>query len=624
MSARVQNLLRKIVAHGGELLLFGVFLLFISALILQLKKAEKRYRLAYAEVVGKVRKDAFIHTLILLLLAICYGALLSFCLFVVGRWIELRLGFFYSNELSNIFVSACAVTFVWESLVRAAMPDGLLQKHFGWPEEIINWLKSTLSKQRWILYSLFLSMLISELIAEDAESPLMRIVFIVLILWLIVLVYILLKRHRLPTLLPRFVQSQGVLQLLRALFILPLIAIAVLAVWGYFYTSWMALFYYCVVLFSFGCALLLQQLGVRWLKIEQRKISLQRALEKREEQLQRDKAIRPVADEVDELVLPVEEISEQSLILLNLAVVIFLFAMLSTLLSDSLLALQWMNEVTIWEVVTITDTGNIVEAISLKAALSALIIFGVSLFFAKNLPGLLELLLLHRLNISTGAAYASTTLLRYLLVLGGILITVSTLGFNWSRLQWLVAALSVGLGFGLQEIFANFVSGIILLFERPVRVGDTITIQGLSGVVMRINTRATTILDWDKKEIVVPNKSLITEQLVNWSLSDATTRIIIPVGVAYGSDVQLVKKLLIQAACECEEISQEPEPQALFLLFGASSLDFELRVFLPQIEGRSVIKDKLNTHIEQLFRQHQIEIPFPQMDIHVREKPATE
>ena len=624
LSERVQNLLRNSIAHGAELLLLGLFVSLISAVIWQVKKVENRYRAEYAKVVGKVRKDAFINTLILLLLAICYGALLSLCLLVAERWVELRLGAFYSYDLGNIFISACAVILVWESLVRLAMPDGVLQLHFAFPKEVIKWLKSTLSKQRWILYSLLLSMLISELIAEDTESPLLRVLFIIFIFWLIAFIKILFKGHRLSVLLPAFVQSSTAIQLLKTLLILPLIATAALSVWGYFYASWVALFYYYAVLLSFYCALLVQQLGIRWLKINQRKISLQRALEKREEQLQHDKNNRSAADEADELALTVEEISEQSQILLNLAVVIFLFTMLSTLLSDSLLALQWMNEVTIWEVVTITETGNIVEAISLKAALSALIIFGVSLFFAKNLPGLLELLLLHRLNISTGAAYATTTLLRYFLVLGGILIAVSTLGFNWSRLQWLVAALSVGLGFGLQEIFANLVSGIILLFERPVRVGDTITIQGLSGVVTRINTRATTILDWDEKEIVVPNKSLITEQLVNWSLSNANTRIILPVGVAYGSDVQLVKKLLLQAASECPEISRDPKPQALFLLFGASSLDFELRVFLPQVEGRSAIKDKLNTRIEQLFTEHQIEIPFPQMDIHVREHLAAD
>jgi len=365
----------------------------------------------------------------------------------------------------------------------------------------------------------------------------------------------------------------------------------------------------------------LQQLGVRWLSIEQRRISLQRALEKREELLQRENNTLPVED-IDESIIPLESIGQQSLTLLNLAALVTLFIMLSALFSGGLLGFHWMDEVTIWDVMTVTEAGNIVEAISLKSLLSAIISFGMSLYLAKNIPGLLELLILHRLNISSGATYATNTLLRYAIVLGGFLIAVSTLGFHWSRLQWLVAALGVGLGFGLQEIFANLVSGIILLFERPVRVGDTITIQDLTGQVTRINTRATTILDWDQKEIIVPNKSLITEQLINWSLSDSTTRVILPIGVAYGSDVALVKKLLIQAAKECEEVCHVPEPSALFLAFGASSLDFELRIYLPKIEGRSIIKDKLNSRIDQLFRDNHIEIPFPQMDVHVRDLSA--
>ena len=619
LSGRMHKLWRNSALYKGEVLLLILLFLLIFALIVQLRKIENNYRLIYAKVIGKVRKDTFYHTFILLLLAASCGGLISSCLYLTGHWIELRLGSFYSYDLKNIFTSACVVVSLWESLLIMAMPEGVLQLHFGFSKKGRQWLKLTLSKQRWLLYSLLLIILTSEMLAEKTQSPLLRFVFIILILWLIVFINRLLKR--LLILLPFFVKSPSVMHSLRLLFILPLIAIGILAALGYFYASWVALFYYYSVLFSFGFSALLQRLGVRWLKIEQRRISLQRALEKREEQLLRDKTIH-TSDEIDDLVLPVEEISEQSLTLLNLVVVIFLFVMLSTLLSDSLLALQWMNKVTIWEVVTPTDTGNIIEIISLKAALSALIIFSLSLFSAKNLPGLLELLVLHRLNITKGTAYATTTLLRYLIVLGGLLIAISTLGFNWSRLQWLVAALSVGLGFGLQEIFANFVSGIILLFERPLRVGDTITIQNLTGVVTRINTRATTILDWDKKEIVVPNKSLITDQLINWSLSDAMTRIIIPIGVAYGSDVQLVKSLLVQAAMQCKEINSEPAPEALFTLFGASSLDFELRVFVSQLEGRSAIKDELNTSIEQLFRLHNIEIPFPQMDLHIRELPT--
>jgi potassium efflux system protein len=144
--------------------------------------------------------------------------------------------------------------------------------------------------------------------------------------------------------------------------------------------------------------------------------------------------------------------------------------------------------------------------------------------------------------------------LRYAIVIGGTVLGLSFLGMRWSQLQWMAAALSVGLGFGLQEIFANFVSGIILLFERPFRVGDFITVGEFSGRVTKIRTRATTILDSDNKEIVIPNKTFITGQLTNWTLTDNITRLIIRVGVAYESDVNQVRALLLQAAKEDERV----------------------------------------------------------------------
>src|SRR5699024_8553974 len=134
---------------------------------------------------------------------------------------------------------------------------------------------------------------------------------------------------------------------------------------------------------------------------------------------------------------------------------------------------------------------------------------------ARNLPGLPEAMVLSRLELKQGSAYAIGTLLSYTIVSTGLVVSLATLGVAWSQLQWLVAALGVGLGFGLQEIFANFVSGLIILFERPVRIGDTITIRDLTGSVTKINTRATTISDWDRKEIIVPNKAFITEQFIN-------------------------------------------------------------------------------------------------------------
>ncbi|MCG6200844.1 mechanosensitive ion channel domain-containing protein [Psychromonas antarctica] len=621
IAQRVQQLLTTLLQYKGEFaLLVGLFILVLLA-GWQVRKAETSHRVRYAKTMGKVRKDAFSHTLLLLLFAVSYGALLSLWMLAAESWIELRLTPFYTRDLNSLFIAFATVVFAWEAFSRMATSDGLLERHFSWSSETVKWIKLILSQHRWILYSLLVCMLFAEILSEQAESMLLRLVFVFLALWLVIFFVTIFKSQRLTTQLPLFLQSQAALQLLRILIILPIIAIAGLAIWGYFYASWVALFYHQAVLLCFVSALLLQQLGVRWLKIEQRKLALQRALDRREEQLKRDKNSESGSDEVDETVLAVEAISEQSLTLLNIAVLAYLLVMLSTVFSDGLVALQWMNDVTIWEVVSSSDTGNVVENVSLKAALSAVLILGVSLFSAQNIAGFLELLVWQRLNISTGASYAATALLRYCLVLGGVIVSFSTLGFHWSELQWLVAALGFGLGFGLQEIFANLVSGIILLFERPIRVGDTITIGDLSGTVMRINTRATTILDWDKKEIIVPNKALITEQLVNWSLSDQVTRVIIPIGVAYGSDVALVKRLLMQSASECPEINKDPESVVRFMAFGGSSLDFELRIYLSKIDHRVEVQDKLNTRIDQLFREHKIEIAFPQMDIHIRDLP---
>ena len=185
-------------------------------------------------------------------------------------------------------------------------------------------------------------------------------------------------------------------------------------------------------------------------------------------------------------------------------------------------------------------------------------------------------------------------------------------------MQWLAAAITVGLGFGLQEIFANFVSGLIILFERQVRVGDAVTVGNISGKVARIQMRATTITDWDRKELIVPSKEFVTGQVLNWSLSDTILRAIIPVGVAYGSDTRLAYDTLLAAATENHNVLEDPEPTVRFVLFGESSLDFELRVFIPHPDLLLETKHELHMAIDQRFRDEGIEIAFPQRDIHIK------
>ncbi|MBU0618251.1 MAG: mechanosensitive ion channel [Planctomycetes bacterium] len=219
--------------------------------------------------------------------------------------------------------------------------------------------------------------------------------------------------------------------------------------------------------------------------------------------------------------------------------------------------------------------------------------------------------------MDAGARYAFTTICQYVITAIGVIVAFDALGVRWSSLQWLIAALSVALGFGLQEIVANFVSGLIILFERPFRVGDIVKVKEVSGVVSRIRIRATTIIDWDRNELVVPNKRFITDELINSTLSTSMTRVVIPVGIAYGSDAALAKRLLLKLAQENPLVLDDPAPSALFLRFGDNSLDLELRVFLGNIKDRLTLTDELHEAINREFQQAGIEIVFPQRDVHL-------
>jgi potassium efflux system protein len=254
--------------------------------------------------------------------------------------------------------------------------------------------------------------------------------------------------------------------------------------------------------------------------------------------------------------------------------------------------------------------------ISLANLTMAVVVSVITFIASRNLPGLLEITILNRLPMDAGARYAFTTLCRYAITAIGIIVAFNTIGFRWSRVQWLVAALGVGLGFGLQEIVANFICGLIVLFERPFRRGDTVTVGDVSGTVSRIRIRATSILDWDRKELIVPNKEFITGKLVNWSLSDPISRFIVKVGIAYGSDVELAEKILLGIINENPMVLKEPKPSVYFLGFGDNSLNFELRIFISSIDHWLPTRHELHKAIDRKFREAGIVIAFPQRDVH--------
>ena len=237
---------------------------------------------------------------------------------------------------------------------------------------------------------------------------------------------------------------------------------------------------------------------------------------------------------------------------------------------------------------------------------------------ARNIPGLMEMWILQRLPLDQSVRYAITTLTSYLIILLGVVLSFNAISVGWSKVQWLATALTFGLAFGLQEIFANFVAGLILLFERPIRIGDVVTVDDISGVVSRIRIRATTITNWDRKEYVIPNKEFITGRMLNWTLSDKTNRVVINVGIAYGSDVNKAKQLLLQVCREHPLTMSNPGPNVTFEGFGDNTLNFVVRSYLPDLDNRLSVIDALHTNIDRVFRDAQIEIAFPQQDLHLR------
>lgn len=228
--------------------------------------------------------------------------------------------------------------------------------------------------------------------------------------------------------------------------------------------------------------------------------------------------------------------------------------------------------------------------------------------------------LLARTRMDLGVRGAIGAITRYAALLVGLLIIVQTVGIDLTTLNVLAGAVGLGVGFGLQNVVGNFIAGLILLFERPIKLGDRIEVAGVEGAVVAIKARATTVVTNDNIAIIVPNSSLTSQNVVNWSYTDAKVRFKIPVGVAYGSDVRLVERLLLEVARENSNVLEAPAPSVRFMEFGDSALRFELRAWTTALVHRKgELFSALNFAINDKFLEHGVEIPFPQRVVHLRQ-----
>jgi small-conductance mechanosensitive channel len=258
-----------------------------------------------------------------------------------------------------------------------------------------------------------------------------------------------------------------------------------------------------------------------------------------------------------------------------------------------------------------------------EITLWALIYFLVLLLLLFYLAGKTRKLLVERVLIRTrldlGARQAVGSITRYFLLLVGLLIILQTAGINLTTLNVIAGAVGIGVGFGLQNIASNFISGLIILFERPIKIGDRIVVGDVEGDVTEIGARSTTVVTNNRIAIIVPNSMFISEPVINWQYTDPKVRFEIPVGVAYGSDVRLVERLLLEVAEENPDVLEDPPPDVCFREFGDSSLNFVLRVWNHKhVHRKLVLYSMLNFAIYDKFKDHGVEIPFPQRDIHIR------
>jgi len=260
--------------------------------------------------------------------------------------------------------------------------------------------------------------------------------------------------------------------------------------------------------------------------------------------------------------------------------------------------------------------------ITLWTILYLALFFWLLYYLTTKLNRIIVYKLLSKSKIDLGVRIATGTILRYVILTVGFIIILQTVGINLSSITILLGALGVGIGFGLQNITNNFVSGLIILFERPIKVGDRIEVAGVVGDVVDISMRATTIVTNDNISIIVPNSEFISSTVINWSHTDRKVRFNFPVGVSYKEDPQKVKNVLLEVALDNKGILKDPEPDVLFTEYAESALMFNLRVWTSEyIDRPGVLKSQLYFEIFKRFKENGIEIPFPQRDIHIKEIP---
>jgi potassium efflux system protein len=574
--------------------------------------------LATGRHVGFVRTDVYSSTLQALGLSFLLSLKWPLLMQTVAWMFETQEGDTGLAHAVYLSLSRLSVYFwLFELQRRILMPGGLADRHFNWPSQraAAVYLR-VLRLEQIFLPAAFLVLLSNNLYPREVGGA---VGALAVATSLVSIAYFF---HRFPSFVQERMNSffttprpgrSEVLGKFSRLFLtwVPVLAIGGVAM-GYTFTALEFTLLLLRTILLVTVLFLIQELGLRWLRIIRRKMIV-----KVREELSHPAQEGGVNPEEDVLEHDPELLDYEGTKFLNAMVIIGGALGLFGIWSEVLPAFGILESVELWHQTGVVDGREAIIPVTLADLAYALLVLVLGWLALRRIPGLLDILLRQRVHVSAASAYAATRVFQYAVTTLLVVYVMGVLGGSWSQIQWAVAALSVGIGFGLQEIVANFISGLIILFEQPIRVGDTVTVGDVSGTVTRIRIRATTIRDWDQRELLVPNKEFVTGRLLNWSLSDAVTRLHLKVGVAYGTDMKQALDVVRRAVEEHPVVLRDPEPIITFDDFGDNSLLITVRFYLDGLERRLVTTSELRMAINDRFNELGIVVAFPQRDVHL-------
>ena len=528
------------------------------------------------------------------------------------------ISFLFFNDPVAMGRWGIKLTLYWwffATVLALLRPNGLAFRHFGMPQESNRIFQRIIKQSIWIVGLLLVSSIPSQIdeigYLNDAIGQVMSIIALALCLLVVrpllnraIREYQKAKKEEGAT-----NTSIGLFRLLRLILVIVPISLIILIILGYYYTAVYLIThllnsYFVILLWVFG-----RYFAYRFVAISARRLAYRRLQDKRRKL--REQVLENGTKEDETIKLSV--VNQQIYRVTDLIGWMVLFVSLYVIWSDLISVAYYLDGVILWE----SNEGNQVESVTLLNLMRASLYVVITYVLIKNIAGILEVTVFSKMPLSKGTPQTIITMLTYIIVTFGSVSAFSALGISWTKIQWIFTALSVGLGFGVREIFGSFVSGSILLFERPIRVGDKVTVGQYTGIITKIRLRSTTLLNSDHMEVVLPNQAFVTDRFINWTLNNTITRLQIFFKVSYDTDLDLMQRLLLQAVNEAPKVLSEPKVEINMLHFGDNALEHELLVFVGELGDRIETMNFLQYRINQLFRENGIRFALNQLDVHL-------